>query len=117
MHPVIIPVSENSGASVTNPSAAAEALPDYSGYVNDYTGTLSSEWKNKSEQLVQKVQTDTGCEIAVAVVESLDGVTIEEYALKLFEKWGIGKKDRRQRGAFAGFNVRQTIKDRSRIWA
>jgi Beta-propeller domains of methanol dehydrogenase type len=87
-------VSENSNASETNPQTAALALPDYSGYINDYTGTLSSEWKLKADELVKKVETDTSCEIAVAVIKNLDGITIEEYALKLFEKWGIGKKDK-----------------------
>jgi uncharacterized protein len=68
--------------------------PDYSGYVNDYTGTLSAEWKNRTENLVQTVREETSCEIAVAVIDKLGGATIEEYATGLFAKWGIGKKDK-----------------------
>src|SRR3954454_18919622 len=33
-------------------------------------------------------------EMAVVVVASLDGLPIEEAAVKLFELWGIGKKSR-----------------------
>ena len=29
----------------------------------------------------------------MGTVENLQGITIEEYAVELFEKWGIGKKD------------------------
>jgi uncharacterized protein len=67
--------------------------PDYSGYVNDYTGLLDNEWKNRIEQLCTQVESDTGAEIAVAIVPTLQGVTQEEYAVRLFEKWGIGKAD------------------------
>ena len=69
-------------------------FPDYKGYVNDYTGTLSTEWKIKTENLVQAVREETSCEIAVAVIDELGGATIEEYAAGLFAKWGIGKKDK-----------------------
>jgi uncharacterized protein len=69
-------------------------FPDYSGYVNDYTKTLSAEWKTKTENLVQTVREETSCEIAVAVISELNGTTIEEYAAGLFAKWGIGKEDK-----------------------
>jgi uncharacterized protein len=67
-------------------------FPNYSGFINDYTGTISSEWKSRMNELALKVEKDTGCEIAVAVIDNLQGMEIEEYAVKLFEKWGIGKK-------------------------
>jgi uncharacterized membrane protein YgcG len=69
-------------------------LPDYHNFVNDYTGTLSEEWIAKTEQFARSVEEATTCEIAVAVINSLEGLTIEDYALKLFEKWGIGKKEK-----------------------
>jgi len=67
-------------------------FPDYHGFVNDYTNTMSNNWKSKTEQLVAKVERETKCEIAVAVIDNLKGLTIEDYAVRLFEKWGIGKK-------------------------
>ena len=66
--------------------------PDYSGYVNDYAGILDSQGKNKTEELCAKVEEDTGAEIAIAIIDSLEGITVEEYAVELFEKWGIGKQ-------------------------
>jgi len=68
-------------------------LPEFSSFVNDYTGTIDPVWLNKTEYLAAKLEEETGCEVAVAVIETIDGVSIEEYASKLFEKWGIGKKD------------------------
>ena len=66
--------------------------PAYQGFLNDYTNTLTEEWKTKTLQLIASVEKETTCEIAVAIVESLQGITVEEYAARLFEKWGIGKE-------------------------
>ncbi len=69
------------------------SFPNYNGFVNDYTNTLGKDWENKIERLVSNVEKETGSEIAVAVIEDLQGLTIEEYAVKLFNKWGIGKEN------------------------
>ncbi len=66
--------------------------PSYSGFINDFAGVLGSSWESKLEEIVARVEQETTCEIAVAIVNSLEGITIEEYAVELFEKWGIGKK-------------------------
>ncbi len=73
---------------------AEVTYPEYSAFVNDYTGTIDSGWKSSIEELCVKVGSETGAEIAVAVVSDLQGITIEEYAVKLFEKWGAGKADK-----------------------
>jgi uncharacterized protein len=75
------------------PAISAEPnYPDYSSYVNDFAGVLQSDNKTQTEDLIAKVEKETSSEIAVAIINSLEGVTVEEYAVKLFEKWGVGKK-------------------------
>ncbi|MBU4451147.1 MAG: TPM domain-containing protein [Actinobacteria bacterium] len=75
------------------PAISAEPnYPNYSAYVNDYAGVLQSGSKTQTEELIAKVEKETSSEIAVAIVSSLEGVSVEEYAVKLFEKWGVGKK-------------------------
>jgi len=77
----------------TIPALSAEVnYPNYSAYVNDYAGVLQSGSKTQTEDLIAKAEKDTSCEIAVAIVNSLEGISIEEYAVTLFEKWGVGKK-------------------------
>jgi uncharacterized protein len=73
---------------------AEVTYPDYSTMVNDFTGTLDAGWKSSIEDLCIKVRNETGAEIGVAVISDLQGITIEEYAVKLFEKWGVGKADK-----------------------
>ena len=91
-------ISENAsaGPNATSDkiSAADTGLPQYESFVNDFTGTISSEWLSKTEALTQDVEVNTTCEIGVAVIDNLGGTTIEDYAFQLFNQWGIGKADK-----------------------
>jgi uncharacterized protein len=69
-------------------------FPSYDGYVNDFTGILSKEDLEKSQNLVISIEKETSCEVAVAIVDDLGPYTIEEYALRLFSAWEIGKKEK-----------------------
>jgi uncharacterized protein len=62
------------------------------GYVNDFAGVLSPSAKAQLTSLCSEVQQKTGAQIAVVTVKSLDGLPIEDFAVTLFEKWGIGPK-------------------------
>ncbi len=68
--------------------------PAYQTFLNDYTNTLTEEWKTKTLQLIESVEKETTCEIAVAIIDKLNGISIEEYAVELFNEWGVGKKEK-----------------------
>ena len=61
-------------------------------WVTDMAGGLRPDTIAKLNALIGGLQRTTGAEMAVVVVRSLDGQSVEEYAVKLFELWGIGKK-------------------------
>lgn len=58
--------------------------------IHDFANILVNEalLDNRVETLYQR----TGVEMAVVTVPDLDNQSIEMYAVKLFEDWGIGKK-------------------------
>ena len=60
------------------------------GYVNDYTNTLSVETKQALESKLRENNASTTNEIAVVMVGSTGDESIEEYATKLFESWKVG---------------------------
>jgi len=72
--------------------SAFAALPSPIGYVNDFAGVLDKETSARLEQLLSSFEKKTGDEIAVAIVKSLEGRTVEDYAVDLYKTWGIGKK-------------------------
>jgi uncharacterized protein len=63
-------------------------------YVNDYTGTLVAEQVSYLENKIRSFESNTTNEIAVVIIQSLDGDTIENIAQNIFTKWGIGKADK-----------------------
>ena len=60
------------------------------GVINDFAGILSTEQRSALDVKVREFQRPAGLEMAVVTVPSLAGDTIEGYAVKLFEEWGIG---------------------------
>ena len=71
---------------------AQSALPKPSGYVNDFAELLDPPTRAALEQRLKDVETKTSSEIAVATVKSLDGMSIEDYANRLFKEWGVGQE-------------------------
>ena len=72
----------------------AQSLPEPTGYVNDYAQILSSEYRQNLEQELVNFEKETTVEIALVTINSLAGDSIEDYTVRLFEQWGIGKKEK-----------------------
>jgi uncharacterized protein len=79
-------------AAVLALQVAAFQGPD--GYVNDFASILDEPAETYLENYLTALERETSAEVVVATVTSLDGLTIEEYAHRLFAEWGIGKKQR-----------------------
>lgn len=63
------------------------------GFVNDYAALFSANEKTALEEKLVSFEKESSNEISVVTIASLDGDTIENFAVKLFADWGIGKKD------------------------
>lgn len=75
------------GATATQ----AQTLPQPVGRVNDFANVLSASARTQLETLLKSLEDETHAEVAVATVDSLDGISIEEYATRLFREWGVGQ--------------------------
>jgi len=60
--------------------------------VGDYAKMLPAQAKQAMEAIATELYQKTGAAVVVATVPSLDGESIEQAAVQLFQKWGIGKK-------------------------
>ncbi|MEW6610885.1 MAG: YgcG family protein [Patescibacteria group bacterium] len=72
----------------------AATYPSPQSFVTDAAQLLTSEEKQTLEATLSDFKQQTGDEIAVVTIPSLEGEPIEDYAVKLFEQWGIGQKEK-----------------------
>ncbi len=72
--------------------AAQPRLPEPSGPINDFATVLDEAAEATLLQLVRDTEAKTSAEIAVATVPSLEGLTVEDYAERLFRAWGVGQE-------------------------
>ncbi|MFH1856283.1 MAG: TPM domain-containing protein [Candidatus Omnitrophota bacterium] len=76
----------------TGTLSAQENFPQYTGYVNDFSGVLSAPDKIKLENLLFRLEQKTTAQVAVVSIDTVNPLDIESYAVQLFEQWGIGQK-------------------------
>ena len=74
------------------PIAAHASFPRPTGFVNDLAGVIEPQTKASLETFLASFAKQTGTEVAVATLPSLNGRPIEDVAVELFKSWGIGKK-------------------------
>jgi len=66
------------------------------GYVTDLAGVIGAEKKARLEALCTELEQKTGAQMAIVTVRSLEGESVEYYAVDLFKQLGVGsKKDNR----------------------
>ena len=69
------------------------AKPNPSRLVNDFTNTLTSDQQAALEHKLVAFDDSTSTQIAVIIIESLEGADISDLALKIGRGWGIGGKE------------------------
>lgn len=60
--------------------------------VNDFAGIFKEENANVLERTLRLFNDSTSTQITVVTVTTLDGYAIADYAQRLAQKWGIGRK-------------------------
>lgn len=67
-------------------------LPPLRGRVNDLAQLMPSERARNLEALLTRFEIETGHQIAVLTVPSLEGENIEDFSIRVAETWKLGKK-------------------------
>lgn len=83
------------------------------GYVNDFAHALDPVAARRIELYAANLERVTGAQMAVVLVDSLEGEPIEDVANRLYREWGIGKKGKDE-GILLLFAVRDH-KDRAEV--
>jgi uncharacterized protein len=72
--------------------SAALEVPPLRGRVNDTAGMLSEDRAQQLEHRLEQFEQQTGHQIAVLSVSSLQGDTLEDFSIRIAESWKIGQK-------------------------
>lgn len=72
--------------------AAALDIPKPTGYINDRADIISPEVELKLEQFLKDFDKSDSTQISVLTIPTLDGESLEDYALRVLESWGLGQK-------------------------
>jgi uncharacterized protein len=78
---------------ISHSVASQKAIPELWGlHVHDEAHILTQATVDKLEHQLIAFQDSTSNEIAILIVAALDGESLEDYSLKVVEKWQLGKK-------------------------
>lgn len=75
--------------------------------VNDFADVLSEDEEQALERKLVRFEDSTSTQIAVVIINSLEGYTVEEVAPKFLRDWGVGQTEKNN-----GVVILSAIKDR-----
>ncbi len=67
-------------------------VPSYRGYINDFANVIEPSDESAIEALAQELDRKTTAQIAVLTIPTTKPLTIQQYSVAVFDKWGIGTK-------------------------
>src|SRR4051812_59581 len=80
-------------------AAAALSTPTRDGWVTDQAGVIDPETASNLARDLAELQRQTGAEVVVVTLKSLEGASIETWGDVLGETWGVGRADGKDNGA------------------
>ncbi len=96
-------------AGIASLSFSAHAEPvsslHYSNYVDDFAHALNPQTVNDLDDILLQLDQQAKAQVAVVTINSTDGQDIFDYAVKLYQAWGIGSKAT-NRGALILFAIK-----------
>lgn len=72
--------------------AQQQAIPELQQRITDTTGTLNAETQSRLTQALAELEQRKGAQIAVLMVPTTGDEAIEQYAVRAFEQWKLGRE-------------------------
>lgn len=74
------------------PAGAERGFPEPRGLVNDFANVIPLEQERQIEAVTGELHRKTEIPVVVVTVPDIEGAEYTEYANRLYEAWGIGRK-------------------------
>ena len=89
-------------------------LPKPTDYVSDFAHVMSPPVIQKLDRVCGQVDHEANAQIAVVTVDTTADEPVEQYAVDLYQAWGLGKKGIKE-GSDRGVLILVAVKDRKRF--
>jgi uncharacterized protein len=83
-----------SGVGIAHAAYAYTSPGAPSGFVNDFAQVLSDDAEYQLNETLRAFTASTTNEVAVVTVSTIGDEYIEQYAVRLFEEWGVGSSEK-----------------------
>ena len=80
------------GLAMTAGISALE-VPYLAGRVNDQADLLDGGFESQLEENLRLLEEETGAQVAVLTIPTLDGDPIEDFSMRVVETWKLGRED------------------------
>ena len=77
-------------------SVDVNSLPKPTGYVEDFAHVLNPDDKEALEALCTRIDRELGAQFAIVTIDSPGDQPIQDFALQLGRRWGVGAKETNQ---------------------
>jgi len=111
---VVLAVIVFSALCATALCQPVKGLPKPTDYVSDLAHVMSPAVIQKLDRVCGQVDHEANAQIAVVTVETLADEPVEQYAVDLYQAWGLGKKGIKE-GSDRGVLILVAVKDRKRF--
>ena len=88
----VILVPQLFSARAATPSDALLQTLQPEGPVSDFAGLMSPDERVKILNRLKELRRKTGAQFALVTLQSLEGGQIDDFTVRLFNKWGVGEK-------------------------
>jgi uncharacterized protein len=99
---------------VTAVAQPVKSLPRPTDYVSDFAHVMSPAVTQRLDRVCGQVDHEANAQIAVVTVDTTADEPIEQYAVDLYQAWGLGKKGIKE-GSDRGVLILIAVKDRKRF--
>ncbi len=89
---------------------AVKDLPQPTDYVSDFAHVMSQSTKTQIDQVCGEVDREAHAQIAVVTINTLNGESVQQYAVELEDAWKVGQK-----GTDRGVIILLAVNDRKRF--
>lgn len=94
---------------------SVSSLPKPTDYVSDFAHVMSPGAIRQIDYLCGEVDHEAHAQIAVVTVKTLDGDDVADYAVHVYQKWGLGAKNGQYEKRDRGVLILVAVQDRKRF--